>query len=386
MVFRKDVEIDLSSEVDYLEDDATGGDLTLDQLTRSAIGETLEAGRYGLLTDYPAAPEGATKAEVDALGLRANILPYNAVNIINWRSEVIGGVLKLVLVVLTEDTETVEPDGFETVDTKQYRALRLIDGLYVQEVYNEKGELQTSFEPKMSNGARWDIIPFQFIGSQNNDPHPDKAPLLDIADINIAHYRNSADFEESSYQVGQPTPVATGLNQSAIDAAGKNGLILGSRTAWTLNEGADAKLLQADPNQMPMEGMREKEIQLVKIGARIIMDNTGNETAEAAKMRHGASNSVLGTIVGNVESAIIQSIEWAMVFMGGSGEIKFNINRDFYDATVDPQLLIAQIQMLDRGIFAKKDLRSNMRRAGLIEEERTDEDLDSESEQADPLA
>ena len=390
MVFRKDAVVELPTEIDYLVDDASGSGLSLDQMARDAIGETIEVGRYGLLTDYPSAPPGLTAAEVQALNLRANILPYKAKSVINWRVTQVGGISKLSLVVLVEPKEKIAADGFSVEEVIWHRVLLLVDGVYRQMLFDENDNAllfgdEDHLTPTKADGSTWNEIPFTFIGSQNNSPSVDKAPLLDIADVNIAHYRNSADFEESSFQVGQPTPVATGLNQSVIDSANKNGLMLGSRTAWVLNEGASAMLLQANPNQMPLEGMREKEGQMVKIGARIIMDSGGNETAEAARIRFAGSNSQLGVIVGNVQAAFLKSFEWAAEFAGGPEDAIFELNDQFYEKTIDPQLIMAGIQLLDRGVFAETDLRWNLRRAGMISGQRTDEDIRAESERADPL-
>jgi hypothetical protein len=379
LVFRKDMEVDFPATVEYLVENANGAGLTLDQLARDVVGEVLEAGRYGLLVDYPAAEEGLTAAEVTALNLRANILPYKAKSIINWRTENIGGVSVLSLVVLSEDHGVIFEDGFGSEIKEYHRVLRLIDGVYTQELYDEGDQLLFDSVPRKRDGSVWNEIPFIFVGAENNDTGVDKAPLLDIAEINVSHYRNSADYEESSFMVGQPTPFVSGLTQSWVDSVMKGGVILGSRSAILLPDGGAAGLLQADPNQMPERGMEMKEAQMVKIGARIIIDNKGTETAEAARIRFGGQSSQLGTVVGNAESGIIQCTEWVMEFMG-EGEVELVLNREFYDATIDPQTIMAQIQLVDRGIIADTDLRTNLRKGGMIANDRTDEEIEGEAE------
>jgi len=385
LVFRKNTKVELPANLEYLKQDANGAGLSLDQMARSATGETLEAGRHGLLTDYPEASPGLSRAQVEQMKLRANILAYPAKSILNWRTEQVGGVTMLSLVVLAEPVEEVAPDGFSVDEKTRYRVLRLEDGLYHQEIYSDDGELVGFSEPKNASGQRWKEIPFAFSGSQNNDPSVDKAPLLDIAELNIAHYRNSADYEESSFMVGQPTPYVAGLSQAWVDEVMKGGLMLGSRTAWALPDGGSAGLLQADPNQMPLKGMGEKEQQMIKIGAKIITDTTGQETAEGAKIRFAGSTSQLGILVGNVEAAMIKSIKWCGEFMGESGDPELEINRQFYDATLDPQMVIAQIQLLDRGVIATNDVRDGLRRGGMISDQRTNEDIDTEAETAEIL-
>lgn len=381
MVFRKPLVVEMQQAIAYLENNADGGGLTLDQMARGVIGDILQTGRYGFLVDYPQAEQGMSRADVLSAGFRANILTYKSESIINWRTEVVGSIKRYAMIVLEEIRQIRSEDGFTFEEKAYHRVLTFIDGLYVQIVYDDKDEPVELIEPKKADGSRWTIIPFAFVGSKNNDEEIDKAPLYDIADINIGHYRNSADFEESSFMVGQPTPYVNGLTQSWVDANMKSGVILGSRRFLLLGEGASAGLMQADANGMPERGMEMKEAQMVKIGARIIQDVTGNETAEAAKIRFAGQNSKLGTIVGNVEAALLQCFGWALEFMGGEGDNLIEINKEFYNPSVDPQLVIARIQLLDRGVIAKSDLQDKLRTEGEIAKERTNEQIDSEAEE-----
>ncbi len=71
--------------------------------------------------------------------------------------------------------------------------------------------------------------------------------------------------------------------------------------------------------------------------------------------------------------------------MGGTGDTEITINTEFYDASIDPQMVIALIQLNDRGLIAPKDLRGNLRSGGLIKDDRSDEDIESEAEEVSPL-
>ena len=384
LVFKKNTEYNLDPSIDYIKDDADGGGLSLNQLTKSILSETILKGRSGLLVDYPMADEGLTKAQVESSGSQASIKTYPAESIINWRAASDGS---LNLVVLAESHEIIDDDGFGGTSETYHRVLKLEDGIYIQELYNEKNEIVSRNENiRDASGANFLEIPFVFIGSRDNKPNVDKSPLADIAEINIAHYRNSADLEESSYLVGQPTPVITGLTQSWIEDNYSDGIALGSRSGLLLPIDGSAMLLQASPNQLPAEIMKRKEEQIVSIGARLITDSGGAETAEAAKIRFAGANSKLAAIIGNVEDGICKVLGWASQFMGGTGESTININRSFYDKSVDPQVIMASIALLDRGVVAVNDLRDDLRKSGFIAEGRTNEELENEAEQSNPLA
>ena len=394
MIGRKKSIVELDASIEHLVENADGAGQSLQQLIQIAISDTLETGRYGLLADFPVSDSGKTIAQ--SQGLQSTIKRYPAESIVNWRTSIINSVEVLTMVVLAEDVEKLNEDGFGVENVIHHRVLLLDNGVYKQRMYdeddklistnNKEGEMQSEMVIRNHGGSTWDFIPFQFIGAIENNPSPDKATLYDLAEINIAHYRNSADFEESSFLVGQPTPVISGLTQGWVDDVLKNGVKFGSRSAVLLPTEASAQLLQAEANIMPERGMEAKESQMVRIGAKIITDSGGVETAEAAKIRFAGQNSKLGMLVTNVEKGIANAINWSMEFMGGSGENEIEVNRDFYEATLDPQLLVANMQLLDRGIIAKSDMRSNLRKKGLIEAERTDEEIDKEVGDIDPLA
>ena len=389
MIGRKKSVIELDASVEELKENSDGTGQSLQQLIQAIISDTLETGRYGLLADFPVSEAGQTAAQTN--GLQATIKRYPAESIINWRESVIDSQSVLTMVVLSEQVEKVGEDGFSVEVVTHHRVLLLEDGIYIQRLYDEDGDLivdkagNSDLIPRKSDGSNWTEIPFQFIGSEDNSPTPDKAPLYDLAEVNISHYRNSADFEESSFLVGQPTPVISGLTQSWVDEVLKSGVNFGSRSAILLPSEANAQLLQANSNQMPDRGMELKEDQMIKIGAKIITDGGGVETAESAKIRFAGQNSKLGVLVTNVENGALNVVIWCMEFMGGSGENTLEVNRDFYEATVNPQVLVANMQLLDRNIIAKSDLRKNLRGSGLIEAERTDEEIDEEIGDIDPI-
>ena len=388
-VFRKDVEISLPESVAYLEDDATGSQIGLTKLAQEVTGEVLQAGRYGLLVDYPASQEGLTAADIEDMNIKAHISKYKPENIINWQTTVIHGMHKIILVVLKECISYIGNDGFTWMDGIQYRVLRLIDGEYVQELYDENEDIISQYIPKDANGQSWDFIPFVFVGSQDNDESIDIAPLYDLAQLNLGHLRNSADYEESIHVTGQPTLIiSTSMSTEEFKSANPNGVKIGSRRGLNLGPSGSANLLQPSPNQLADVAMQRKEQQAVMIGARLVMQASSNETAEAARIKHSGENSVLATIVHNINDAINRCITWCMMFMSTTDQtddIIFEISDKFFDTTLDPQTLMAQLQLYNSGIIATADVRHTLRETGLIRADRTDEDIQNEVVNINPF-
>ena len=385
--FRKRPIIELPEGLEYLADDATGDGLSLEQMAKDELSNLLETGRTLLLVDYPQADDNLSAEDVARLDLRAAIIPYAAEAVINWKTEVVAGRRLLTLVVIAEPYLQAS-DEFSHESKTQYRVLRLTEDGYSQQIYRDEEPYGDEFFPRKADGSTWDFIPVTFVGSKNNDSTVDDAPLSDIADVNIAHYRNSADYEESCFITGQPTLFIThSLSQDQWQTYNPEGIKIGSRAGHVLGETGAASLLQANPNQLVMQAMQSKEQQMVAIGARIITDRGGNETAEGARIRFASENSVLGDIVGNLSEAVKTCLYWCGEFMGvSSDDCVFDINREFYDKSVDPQMIMSLVTLLDRQIVSDQDIFDRLKAGGLIDANRSLDDVRDEVGELSPLA
>lgn len=389
LVFRKEPEYELPPELEYVDEDVTGTGLHLCQLAQLVVGEVLQTGRYGLLVDYPPVPAGMSIAEADFFQAKARIKPYPAESVINWKTKTVGSKTLLSMVVLKECVDDVGADGFEWIEKEQYRVLRLNDAnVYEQYVFDQDSNIIEQSIPKKADGTFFNEIPFVFVGSENNDWCIDTIPLYDLAVLNLGHYRNSADYEESIFICGQPT-IFMNVDGSPEEfkQAYPEGIRFGSRAGYNLGPNGNALLLQANPNQLADEAMKRKEEMAAAIGARLIAPAGGRETAEAARIRFGGQNSALYVITENVAEGIEKCLEWCADFMGADKElVEFDLNDQFYDDSADPNLIAQQIMLLDRQIITDNDIRDYLRRTGTIDPSRTNQDIMNEAGMMDPLA
>ncbi len=383
--FRKAPTYELPEGIEYLIDDATGDGLGIEQLAKDELSNLLETGRTLLLVDFPQAEAGMSVEDIQRLAIRASIIPYACEQVVNWRTDTVGGRKLVTMIVLAENYKTSE-DEFGHDSEVQYRVLRLREDGYTQQLYREEMPFSDEIYPRKADGSTWDVIPAIFVGSKNNDSTVDDAPLADIADVNIAHYRNSADYEESCFITGQPTLFIThSLNMEEFMDYNPEGIKLGARAGHVLGETGSATLLQPNANNLVLEAMRAKESQMVAIGARIITDRGNNETAEGARIRFASENSVLGDIVGNLSSALEQALIWCGEFMGSGDEVQFAINREFYDKSVDPQLIMSMVTLMDRQIISDQDIFDRLKSAGIIDGARTLDDVREEMGDLPPV-
>ncbi len=386
-VFRTWPTLNVPAALDYVATDIDGQGVSVYQQSQSVIGHLLETGRHGLLVDYPSVEAGTVSmADRAARGIRATVTSYVAEAIINWRTRLVGGQHLLSLVVLHETYDTDTDDGFGMQTKDQYRVLRLDEaGLYVQELWrNEGGWAPVEVkQPTDGRGARWTVIPFQFLGSENNDSSIDDSPLYDMAEINVGHYRNSADYEEAAYLVGQPQPWMAGLDEQWRDHFEQNGLYLGSRAPWLLPQGGTCGVWQAQANTVAKEAMDAKEDQMVALGARLIERGSATKTATQASADSAAEHSVLSLLVSNVSEGYSQVLQWIGLFENATGEAIYKLNQDFTQITLDATILTGLFNAVQGGQLPQADFWQYLRDRGVIDPEKTDEQIRDELQTSD---
>ena len=377
MVFRKAPTQQLPPQLEALIENIDGAGQSLEQLAKEIVGDELAVGRYGLLVDYPQAADNLDSEAERRLGLRPTIAAYPAESVINWRFDGVNGRKLLTMVVLAEQVDAGD-DEFSHETTTVYRVLRLRDGVYTQALYDDGGKpLTDEYSPRMAGGATFDHIPFHLIGATNNLPEPDMPPLFDMAVLNISHYRNTADLEESSFVAGQPTyHLDIGeTDETQWTTLNPNGLQVGSR-AGVLTKKGRLEMIQADSNPLPLELMRHKEQQMVAIGARLVQRGGQAETAEAARLNASAEASTLDSLVGNASEGIEAALEDMARFIGADPElVEYQLSRQFWETNLSAQDLQAIISGVGT-LYGPLDALA-MIRAGAIRlrDDRTDDEI-----------
>jgi len=379
MIFRKPPVYEAPDQIQALFENIDGSGQSLDQIAKTAAADMMETGRYYFLVDFPQS-DPDIDAETEArMGMRPVIAPYPFEALINWRFETVGTRQILVMAVLREIVE--EPaDEFDHTERVRYRVLRLRPGIgYTQQLYSDTGNaLDEETVPRMAGGVPFDHIPLHIAGAQSNLPGVETPPLYDLAVVNIAHYRNIADIEESAFTIAQPMlHIDIGETDEALWKS-QNGdeVTLGSRHG-IITKGGKAEIIQPASDSLLTEIKKDKESEMVMLGARLIQRGGSNETAEASRINASAEASTLDSLVSNLSEAIEAALEDVGLFMGVDPDsIEYALNREFWEPGIDPQTVMAIIQLGKSSVVGPAD-QLHMIRKGKIEliEGKTDEEI-----------
>ncbi len=379
---QKDAMVELPPNLEYLEDDCTEDRLTLKQLIRKALGEVEEVGRFIMFTDFPAIALGKTGEEIKDINPLPRIRTYKAEDCLNWDTNgVLGGQI-VNFVVLREQIKS-RIDGYEWALTYQYRVLELdAAGHYFYTIRDQDNNIKFGPEYPRYNGKMFTYIPIDVVGSQDNNLEVDESPLYPIAHVNFGHLRNSASYEDNLDAHAQGTLFLTSTMSYSQwkEMTDVKPIMMGSREGHYIGQpGSEAKLVQLQAGQELANAMKQKEEQMLAMGAHIITNLSAKAPVATTQLNMGNKTSPLVNHVKNVEQALINQLHNCALFLGVNPElINLDLPKDFIPKIADSTIMQQVLAHNVGGIISKRIVREYDRSVDLIPDGMTDEEIDAE--------
>lgn len=326
--------------------------VSFDQFAAESLQTLMYAGRMGVLVDY------------DEDKQAPYIIPYTSNNIINWRSQH----EMLTMVVLEENSyQPKETDAYEVELVVKYRELLMIDGQYNVRIWEQQSNksytVVDAYVPTF-RGRALDYIPFAFINAIDTSPKVAEPVLYNMADINISHFRTSADIEHSAHFTALPQPWISGdLQEDQTE------LPIGTFSVWQLEADAKVGYLEFAGNGIGklQDIAKHKEEQMSAIGSRLLQDKKGVESVEALRIRAGAESATLVTVAQAFEGAMAQILKFYQYWLGSDMDVDFGMNKDFSSAHLTPQELKSLMDAYIAGTISQDTFLQNLYLGELID-------------------
>lgn len=375
MLWAKDPEVLLPPQLSYMIESADGAGNGLREVVQDLTDELTSVGRYGILVDMPASGGNPTAAQMKSGELAPRLIRYKAEQIIYYRC---SGTSTSVDEIRLREVRSIKKSEFDWEDAVYIRRLFMRKGVYVNQLYDDKGKLESEVEP-VANGAKLNAIPFQFFGSDANSPEYSKPTLLDLALTNIGHFVLDCDNRDNLHYHGQGmTNVYTAMDSAEFNERNPNGLDCGSKGMNQLDQNDRVEILQLGATGAIAAEMERDEKRMIAQGAQLVQDTNTNVTLGAKEMEFGASTATLKRIGRNASIGIEQCLGWAAKFVGATGEIKYRLNDKFITDDLTPEELNAYFGLMQGGVIPKSMIYSMMRQNGITE--KTDDEIADELE------
>lgn len=383
LLFRKDPTVTVPAGAEALLDDINQGGMPFDQFMIECGREYMTVGRFGILIDYPSASPDLTLADALRLNLRPTMTLYRAETIINWQTTRVANTHVLSQVRLKE-RHVERVDEFTEKAEDRWRVLDLDPaGHYRVRIYrkNERGEEEQVGDDvyPMMNNARLTRIPFEiFPRIKCDDP-----PLLDLVEVNLSHYRVTADYEHGTHFVGLPTPYITGYVPEP-----NTKLHIGGTAAWCFPDVSTqvgflefhgAGLSNCERN------LDRKEQYMAVLGARMLeAPKRDAEAAETASIYRSGENASLGSVADQLGLCFTRALTTLCAWAGLAGEVEVVLNKDFVPVRMDSATLTALVAAWQSGALSSQELFRNLQEGEVIAADANYEDEEARKAENPP--
>ncbi|MDO7535017.1 DUF4055 domain-containing protein [Acinetobacter pittii] len=302
-----------SSLLKGLIDNATNDGFGLKQLFIRICLDLLVFGRCGLMVD------------VDDKSVPYFAL-YDALSIINWKENSIGGRKDLKLLVLEEQFDNSK-DEFGHDTKTVHRVLSMINGALVVRLFD--GSTEEDKTPTLG-GNQLSFTPFVFCGAADNSPDVGTVPLLTMAKAALKHYQLSADYFQSLHHTAHPQPWINGLDGDEDD---DDISVTGVMAVWSLPKESQCGYLEISGNgiELTKQEMDSQKNAALEAGAKVVDTNT-QESGEARRARQDDQHASLHSIVMCAAAAIEQAIKYAAQWL------KLDPSKNAF--TVEPEFIV----------------------------------------------
>jgi hypothetical protein len=360
---------------------------------RHMLRDGLTVGLNGILVDYPTVEDvdSIRLDEEQRLGLRPYWVLIRAEDVLSVRAQRVGGRLMYTQIVIRETTE-IEDGAFGTRQRVRYRVFRH-DAGGVQGATGPTFEIwedQVTFESDRAvittvlvqearsvRGARGPLsrIPFQpFFAGEQVGPFEAAPPLLDLAELNLDHYRVQVDRRNAITLACTATPVLTGVTDEEV-----GDVVLGPTSALVLpNPEATASFLEVTGTAFAptKDELQMIEQHMAAVGIAFLYGETrAAETAYAKELDANAQNSTLTLTVDNAEDALEGALELHCEYRGFPAA-SITLNREFLKIVMSPDMFARVSDAQMRGQLSLSTLHEIWRQGHVLPD-----DFDSEAEQ-----
>ena len=372
MILRKPITLEGGNEQwneeFYKDVDRQGTDLQ--EFARKMLRVAIGYGHCGLLVDYPKADGIRTLADERA----ARLMPYfNTIEpweIIGWKHDPKEAGGRVTQVRIREIvSEAVGEFGEKAVE--QIRVLE--PGKY--RVYR-KGRADAKWELKEEGKTSLDRIPLTVTYSEKQAVMMSRPPLLDVAHINLAHYRLQSQHLNALQVAGFPLLVLKGWDDQAPE------LQVDVSKALAMPTDGDVSYVEPangafDAYQTELEQL---ETQMSNLGIAILAQQKNvAEAAKKAALDRADTNSMLANISQDLQDALQEAVDMAAEYAGQPAPT-VGLSRDFDVARMDSGEVSGVVQLFSAGIIDQQTALEMLHKGEVLDDSVDVEEIMSQTE------
>lgn len=355
---------------------------------KACTDEIFTVNRVGILEDYPVQLDEKgniiemSRLEYEKAGINSYSVMYKAEQVTNWGTAVHNGRNIENFYILEETWLDYSESVTKPKKRLRWRILQLekqedkslrYKQITVKESTVDGKEailIDDVFYP-MINGEYFDYIPFWCLSVYGNTTDDVKDPeILDLVEMNLAHYRNSADDENEGHYVSIKTAIFPGW---PVDDPNYGLPVLGGGLATPPDQ--TPFILEATSNATMTERLKAKEERMAILGAQMLASKGRYiQSAKTSEIENQGQSGILGSLSATIEeffSVILQlKIEWSL---NKESDARVVLNKEYMKNSVTPEMLKDLVAAVQAGKMSFKAFYYNVSKLGMYPDGWTEE-------------
>jgi hypothetical protein len=305
----------------------------IDAFGQDLLKQVLAKGLTFILVDMPPVKleEGKTLSRQDEIdqGIRPYWAHIHADNLIAWDVEVINGVKMLSRIRIREEVSEKSGDFGET----WHKQVRVIT----------RDSWQT-YRPKSENSTEWvlhdegvrtaGVVTLVQVQADKAVFMQSEPPLKPLAEKNIEHWQSSSDQRNILHVSRVPLLFAREIDLPEDEQGKPTGEISTGSIVTSSSEHGDLKWVELSGEGSIVQGKADVDRlvdEMESLGGQLMLRKTGdNPTATEDNHKEAKGNSVLHSILTNLESALDLALKYTQALRGVAGDAPMvSLYKDF---------------------------------------------------------
>lgn len=321
---------------------------------------TVGFGLAGVLVEYPRSKTKGprTRAQVEAEGLRPYWVRVRHDQVLGWQVANTNGALQLTQLRLHECID--EPDGpWGTKSVEQVRVL-YPGGWQVYRAGTKQGEAWVLFDEGRTTLKRIPFVPFYGLREAFM---VGRAPMIDLAYLNVKHWQSQSDQDTILHAARVPILTVAGVETVALS--------IGGSTAINLGTNPDAKVVWVEHSGAAIgagaTSLTALEEQMIQTGAELMVKKPGDRSATESANDAEANKSDLQRMAETYEDALDMALEFTAEYghLDKAGTV--SLFSDYGASTLSDASAKLVLDMNSRGLITRELAVTEMQRRGVIE-------------------
>jgi hypothetical protein len=371
-VFQADIVFDDTVDVTVLEQssDVDGKGNNINVFAKRVFFNGIGKGVALILVDATAVEPDTnrTVAEEQALGVRTFFKEVRPEDLIGYRLSDDGTLAQIRIA----ETKT-KPDGL--YGEKDVQCIRLFNDDGTWELYEKQDDGE--YIVTKSGALSYKGVPIvPFIPGEEFNVVAGESPLMDLAELNLAHWRSKSD-QTHILHVGR-VPLLFGRHLNMDTAVSGVSSLLNSD-----EDGSDLKFVEISGAAIAAGAadLKETEAQMALYGLQQLVPRSGNQTATEKAITSSESNSSLGTWATEFETILTMAYTIAGEFQNKEfPQEGLSVNKEYDLGIADSQELLAILKANEQGVISAQSAFTEFRRRGVFDEHMAWRDIEDEKE------